>query len=214
MEAFYKEIIECVVDLDEEKAIALANKAISEGYDILDVIEKGYGKAVMKLGELWNEGEFFLPELVLGGNIVQESIKLLLPHLKSGEVRTTIARVVLATVEGDLHSIGKNIVATMLSANGFEVIDLGVDVPIDKIIDVALEKRAGVIGVSALLTTTMMEQKLLVQRLEEKGIREKFKVVLGGASVTEEWVNECGADGYSGNAVGAVKLINNILGKN
>ncbi|MFX0018472.1 MAG: B12-binding domain-containing protein [Promethearchaeota archaeon] len=210
-ESFYKKISEAIVSLDRDKAINLAKKAIEENMNLLAVVEKGFGAGIRRIGELWEEGEFFLPELMLGGNIVQESMGILLPHLKADKEDVTSGKVVIATIEGDIHSIGKTIVATMLSANGFEVYDLGADVSAEKIINTALEKNANIIGVSALLTTTMIGQKKLIEILEDKGIRDKFKVILGGAPVTKDWVNECKADGYADNAIEAVKLIKNLI---
>jgi len=210
-ESFYEEISESIVNLDKDKAISLAKKAIDENMNLLDVVEKGFGAGIRRIGDLWDEGEFFLPELMLGGNIVQESMELLLPHLKANKEDITSGKVVIATIEGDIHSIGKTIVATMLSANGFEVYDLGADVSAEKIIRTALEKNANIIGVSALLTTTMIGQKKLIETLKERGIRDKFKVILGGAPVTQNWVNECQADGYADNAIEAVKLIKKLM---
>ena len=210
-ESFYKEISEAIVSLDRDKAISFAKKAIEENMNLLDVVEKGFGAGIRRIGDLWEEGEFFLPELMLGGNIVQESMEILLPYLKANKEDVIPGKVVIATIEGDIHSIGKTIVATMLSANGFEVYDLGADVSAEKIINTALEKNANIIGVSALLTTTMIGQKKLIEILEHRGIRDKFKVILGGAPVTKNWVNECQADGYADNAIEAVKLIKKLM---
>ena len=204
---FYNEISQAIVNLDKEKAIKLANKAINEEMNLLEVIEKGFGQGIRRIGKLWEEGDFFLPELMLGGTIMQESLKILLPHLKNQGDKISSGIVVIATIEGDIHSIGKTIVATMLSANGFEVYDLGADIAAEKIVETAIEKQANIIGVSALLTTTMFGQKKVIELLESKGIRNKFKVIIGGAPVTPSWVNESGADGYADNAVEAVNLV-------
>ena len=212
-EQFYSEISDAIVNLDKEKAIELANRAITENLNLLEVIEKGYGDGIRRIGELWEEGEFFLPELMHGGNIMQESMDILLPSLKESGTSASQGVVVIATIEGDIHSIGKTIVGTMLSANGFDVYDLGADVPAEKIIETAVEKNADVIGVSALLTTTMFGQKKIIDILEDKGIRDNFKVIIGGAPVTKEWTEECNADGFAGSAVGAVKLVKNLLNK-
>jgi len=140
-------------------------------------------------------------------------MEILLPQLKKRGGDISLGTVVIATIEGDIHSIGKTIVATMLSAHGFEVYDLGADVSVDKIIQSAIEKNADIIGISALLTTTMIGQKTVIEKLEYKGLRDKFKVILGGAPVTNAWVEECGADGYAGNAIEAVKLVKSLLAK-
>jgi dimethylamine corrinoid protein len=210
---FYNEISQAIVNLDKEKAIKLANKAINEEMNLLEVIEKGFGQGIRRIGKLWEEGDFFLPELMLGGTIMQESLKILLPHLKNQGDKISSGIVVIATIEGDIHSIGKTIVATMLSANGFEVYDLGADIAAEKIVETAIEKQANIIGVSALLTTTMFGQKKVIELLESKGIRNKFKVIIGGAPVTPSWVNESGADGYADNAVEAVNLVKRLIKK-
>ena len=212
-EQFYNDISDAIVSLDKDKAIQLANHAINNKMDLLKVIERGFGEGIRRIGDLWEEGEFFLPELMLGGIIMQESMEILLPHLKSSDDSFMLGKVVIATIEGDIHSIGKTIVATMLSVNGFEVYDLGADVPAKKIVEVAIGKKVDIIGVSALLTTTMIGQKKVIKILNEKGIRNKFKIILGGAPVTKTWVEECGADGYAGSAIEAVKLVKNLLGK-
>jgi corrinoid protein of di/trimethylamine methyltransferase len=211
-EQFYKEITEAVIALDEEKSLNLAKKAIKENLNILDVIEKGFGSAIRQLGDLWDKGQFYLPELMFGGKIIEQAVDLLTPHLKSGEQRTILGKVVIATIENDIHSIGKTIVGTMLSASGFEVHDLGSDVPAETIVEQAVKYDVDVIGVSALLTTTMIGQKTVVALLEERGIRDRFRVVVGGAPVTDEWVKKCGADGYAPNAVEAVKLVKQLMG--
>jgi corrinoid protein of di/trimethylamine methyltransferase len=211
---YYNEISEAIVKLDKEKAIELAEKAITENMNLLEVIEKGYGEGIRKIGDLWEEGEFFLPELMLGGNIMQESLGILLPHLKQQGKKVSSGTVVIATIEGDIHSIGKTIVASMLSANGLEVYDLGADISAETIVETAIEKQANIIGVSALLTTTMFGQKKVIKLLESKGIRDKFKVILGGAPVTSSWVEESGADGYADNAIDAVKLVKTLLNLN
>ena len=212
-EQFYGEISDAIVNLDKEKAIELAKRAITEKLNLLEVIEKGFGDGIRRIGDLWEEGEFFLPELMLGGNIMQESMDILLPSLKESGASASLGVVVIATIEGDIHSIGKTIVGTMLSANGFDVYDLGADVPVEKIVETAVEKKADIIGVSALLTTTMFGQKKIIDLLEERGIRDNFKVIIGGAPVTKEWTEECNADGFAGSAVGAVKLVKNLLNK-
>lgn len=210
-EKFYEEISDAIVNLHEDKAIELANKAIGKNLNILNVIEEGFGAGIRRVGELWDAGEFFLPELMRGAKIMQDCLDLLIPHLQGGIERKTLGKVVIATIEGDIHSIGKTIVATMLRAYGFEVYDLGADIPAEEIIDEAIEKNVDIIGVSALLTTTMLGQKKVVEILKKRGISNKFKVILGGAPVTSKWVEECGADGYAGNAVEAVELAKSLL---
>ena len=162
-EQLYKKIIDSIVNLEEEKALDLANKAIIDNLNLVDVVEKGYAAGIRKVGELWEDGEFFLPELMRGAQIMQNCLDLLIPHLKEGSDGISRGTVVIATIEGDIHSIGKTIVGTMLRAYGFKVFDLGADIPAEKIVDAAIEKDADVIGVSALLTTTMFGQKKITE---------------------------------------------------
>ncbi len=209
----FKNIVDSIVNLEEDKAIELANEALKKKMNLLEVVEKGFSAGIRKVGELWEEGEFFLPELMRGAQIMQKCLDILIPHIQKGSEEISQGKVVIATIEGDIHSIGKTIVATMLRAYGFVVYDLGADVPAEKIVDVAIEKDADVIGVSALLTTTMFGQKKIIEILKERNLLERFKVILGGAPVTSSWVNECNADGFAENAVSAVKLVKSLLNK-
>ncbi|MFX1310964.1 MAG: B12-binding domain-containing protein [Promethearchaeota archaeon] len=212
-EEFYNEISNAIVNLDEEKAVEYANKAIQDNMNLLDVVEKGFAAGIRKVGVLWEEGDYFLPELMRGAQIMQNCLDLLMPHLQNTLEKISNGTVVIATIEGDIHSIGKTIVATMLRAYGYEVYDLGADVPVEKIVDKAIEKKADIIGVSALLTTTMIGQKKVISLLKEKNLVDRFKVIFGGAPVTSAWVEECNADGYAENAIDAVKLVKSLLGK-
>jgi len=213
IEEFYKEISTAIVNLDEEKAVEYANKAIKDNMRLLDVVEKGFAAGIRKVGELWEEGEFFLPELMRGAQIMQKCLDLLIPHLQSASEKISRSTVVIATIEGDIHSIGKTIVATMLRAYGYEVYDLGADVPVEKIVEEAIERKADIIGISALLTTTMTGQKKVIELLKEKNLANKFKVILGGAPVTNTWVEDCNADGFADNAIDAVRLVKSLLDK-
>ena len=171
----FEEMAKSIIEFEEKRALELAHKAVDEQINLLEVIEKGFGEGIKKVGELFSEGELFLPELMVSAQIMQDVITFLDPHLKKGgEERKTLGKVVIATIEGDIHSIGKTLVGTMLKANGFEVYDLGADVPIDKIIEVAINKDADIIGLSALLTTTMIGQKKLIEKLKVNGLKEKF----------------------------------------
>ncbi|MFX1242105.1 MAG: B12-binding domain-containing protein [Promethearchaeota archaeon] len=210
-DTFYNEISDAIVNLDEEKAIEYANKAIIENMNLIEVIEKGFAEGIRTIGELWEDGEYFLPELMRGAQIMQNCLDLLIPHLQNSSAQISRGKVVIATIEGDIHSIGKTIVATMLRAYGYEVYDLGADVPVEKIVEEAIEKEADIIGVSALLTTTMTSQKKVIELLKEKNVANKFKVILGGAPVTNSWVEECNADGFAENAIEAVKLVKSLL---
>jgi trimethylamine corrinoid protein len=211
-EEIYKEMAESIVGLNQEKALKLANQALKDDMDLLKVIEKGFGEGIRMVGDLWDDGEFFLPELMSGAQIMQKAVDVFTPKLQSsGAARQSSGKVLLATIEGDIHSIGKTIVATMLRANGFQVIDLGTDVKAEKIVDEAIKENVDIIGVSTLLTTTMVNQKKVIEILDEKNLRSKFKVIFGGAPVTQGWVDECSADGYAENAVESVKLAKSLM---
>lgn len=214
-EDLFKQMSDAVVNMDADTAISLAKQAAAnDQLNLLDVIEKGFGDGIRKVGDLWDEGEFFLPEMMRGAQIMQEAVDIITDKLnESGSERVVLGKVVIATIEGDIHSIGKTIVATMLRANGFEVIDLGADIPASKIVDKALEINADIIGVSALLTTTMVNQRKIIELLNDKDARDSMKVMFGGAPVTAEWVKECGADAYAENAVEAVITAKKLLGK-
>lgn len=210
---FFKDSSESIVNLDQEKAIELAQQAIDEGLNLLEVVEKGFGEGIRKVGDLWDEGEYFLPELMRGAQIMQEAIDILTPKIReSGHTRHTRGKVIMATIEGDIHSIGKTIVGALLRASGFEIFDLGVDIKAETIVEEAIKQKANLIGVSTLLTTTMLNQKKVIEMLDEKNLRGKIKVMLGGAPVTAKWaLEDCKADGFADNAVEAVKVAKNLL---
>jgi corrinoid protein of di/trimethylamine methyltransferase len=166
------------------------------------------------LGDLFARGEVFLPHLVMGGDAMKAAIAVLEPELaKRQQQRRVLGKVVIGTVAGDIHEIGKSLVATMLSANGFQVFDLGVDVPVSTFVEKAREVEADIVGLSALLTTTMLNQGRVIESLQEAGLREKVKVMVGGAPVSQSWAEQIDADGYSENAIGAVALAKELMGK-
>jgi dimethylamine corrinoid protein len=212
-EELFKKMAASIIDGDSDEAVALARQSIGEGMDPLDAITKGYVVGVNTVGEAFGRGDAFLPELVMAGEAMKAAVTTLDPEMKKrGTERKMLGKVVIATVEGDIHEIGKSLVATMLGASGFEVFDLGVDTPSDKIIGKALEVNADIIAMSALLTTTMVKQREVIEELEKEGLRSKVKVMVGGAPVTREWVTTIGADGYSEDAIGAVMLAKRLLG--
>ena len=197
---------------DKEQAKTLAEEAVKNKEDINQIID-AFSDAIRHVGDLFEEGEYFLPELMRSAEAMKEAMDILTPALTDkvkGERKTS--KVVIGTIEGDIHDIGKTLVASMLQAEGFEVFDLGADVPVDTFIEKAIEVDAQLICISALLTTTMIGQKTLIEKLKEKGIRDKFKVLIGGAPVTKNWMDEIGADGTAENAVSAVKLAKKLVG--
>ena len=212
-EELFKKMAQSVLDGDSDAAVALAKQAVESDIDPLDAITKGYVVGVNQVGESFANGDAFLPELVMAGEAMKAAVTALEPEMKKrGSKRMMLGKVVLATVEGDIHEIGKSLVGTMLSASGFEVFDLGVDVPAAKIIAKVQEVDANLVGLSALLTTTMVKQKEVIDELDKLGLRRKVKVMVGGAPVTRDWVQKIEADGYSEDAIGAVALAKQLLG--
>ncbi|HUV35954.1 MAG TPA: corrinoid protein [Patescibacteria group bacterium] len=214
MNNLYEECAGAVLAGDSARAEELARKAMEEKLPPLEVIEKGFVKGIKEVGRLWEEGSLFLPELVMGAEAMKKAMAVIRPALEGGEDASNVqGRVVIGTIEGDIHDIGKTLVATMLSANGFEIADLGADVPVERFIEEAQRIDADCIAISALLTTTMNGQKRVVDALEERSMRQAVKVVVGGAPCSAEWAEEIGADGYAGDAVGAVRLLKGLIGR-
>jgi corrinoid protein of di/trimethylamine methyltransferase len=212
-EELFKKMAQSVLDGDTDAAIALAKQAIASGINPLEAITNGFVSGVNQVGENFACGQAFLPELVMAGEAMKAAVSTLEPEMqKRGLERKMLGKVVLATVEGDIHEIGKSLVGTMLSASGFQVFDLGVDVPAEKIIAKIQEVDADLVGLSALLTTTMVKQKEVIEELDKLGLRKKVKVMVGGAPVTKDWVQKIEADGYSEDAIGAVGLAKQLVG--
>lgn len=205
-EELFQAMAQSIIDGEFEIAADLARQSIDAGMDPLEAITRGYVVGVRQVGDTFACGDVFLPELVMAGEAMKAAIAVLEPELKKrGATREILGKVILATVEGDIHEIGKSLVGTMLTASGFEVYDLGVNVPAETIMQKAEEVQADIIGLSALLTTTMVRQKEVIEALDKKGMRTQTKVMIGGAPVTSDWVKKIGADGYSDDAIGAVK---------
>jgi corrinoid protein of di/trimethylamine methyltransferase len=208
----FSAMAQSIMEGDAEVAEQLALEALEAGMDPLDAINQGFVVGLDQIGELFGAGEAYLPELVMAGEAMKAVVQTLEPEMaKRGVGRQSLGTVVLATIEGDIHDIGKSLVGTMLSVAGFKVFDLGVDVPILTLIEKARDEHADIIGVSALLTTTMVKQRDMVEALEDMGLHGSVKVIVGGAPVTQAWADEIGADGYSEDAVGAVALAKKLL---
>ena len=206
----FKEMAQSILDGDDEVSVELAEKGLAEGLDPLQIITDGYMPGVNEVGDAFACGDAFLPELVMAGEAMKAAIAVLEPAMKaSGQSREILGKVVLATVEGDIHEIGKSLVGTMLTSSGFEVYDMGVDVPADVLLAKAEEVDADIIGLSALLTTTMIKQKELIDEVAKRGM--KVMVMVGGAPVTKEWVQRIEADGYSEDAIGAVAIAKELM---
>jgi corrinoid protein of di/trimethylamine methyltransferase len=209
----YTQLALAVIEGDQELAISFTEQALAQGMNPLEIINQGLTPGIDVVGEKFSCGEYFLPHLVMAGNTLKAALTLLEPALKAdGIARQVPGTVVLGTVAGDIHEIGKSLVGTMLMANGFVVHDLGVDVPASKFIAAVNETGANLVGLSALLTTTMGVQRKVVEELSAAGLRDQVKVMVGGAPVSMEWAQEIGADGYAEDAVGAVALARRLVG--
>jgi corrinoid protein of di/trimethylamine methyltransferase len=201
-----------VLDLDVDRVRAAAEEAVRLGIDPIEAIDEGLAKGVRTIGDKFAAGEAFLTELVMAGEAMKAGVEVLRPVILQRKLqRKSSGIVVIGTVRGDIHDIGKNIVAVMLESAGFEVNDLGVDVPPDKFVDKSKESKAQIVAMSALLTVSTPEQKNTVQAIEKAGIRKNVKVAVGGAAVTPEWARQIGAEGYSDNAVDAVELFKKLV---
>jgi corrinoid protein of di/trimethylamine methyltransferase len=209
----FQAMAQSIIDGESEVAEKLARQAIEAGIDPLEAINQGFVVGVNHVGSEFSCGNAFLPELVMAGEAMKVAVSTLEPEMqRRGTELKSLGKVVLATIHGDIHDIGKTLVGTMLSASGFKVYDLGVDVPVTRLIEKAVEVNADIVAVSALLTTTMVRQRDVVEALDDMGLRPKIKVMVGGAPVTGEWVKEIGADGYSEDAIGAVQVAKRLLG--
>lgn len=202
----YQKLAQAVIDGEPEDAEALAKQALDQGLDPLTCINEGLTKGIQKVGELFASGEYFLPELIIGAEAMKQALAVLEPAMVGDQSREVVGRVVLGTVEGDMHEIGKTLVGTMLTANGFQVYDIGVDRTAADFVQAVRENEADIVGASALLTTTMLQQKKLIEALEEANLRDKVQVMVGGAPVTESFATEIGANGYAEDAISAVDL--------
>jgi corrinoid protein of di/trimethylamine methyltransferase len=212
-EELFKQMAQAVIDGDEEQAERLAQQALAQGIPPLEAISKGYTAGMDVVGELFSSGEYFLPDLILGGEAMKAALSVLEPALKAaGLERQVLGTVVLGSVKGDIHEIGKALVGTMLSANGFLVHDLGIDVASGQFVSKAREYNADIVALSALLTTTMLHQQEVIEHLAEAGLRERVKVMVGGSPVTQAWADRIGADGFAEDAAGAVVAARKLMG--
>jgi corrinoid protein of di/trimethylamine methyltransferase len=209
---FIKDLRMAILTGDVDKARELAKMSIDNKYDPQNVINEGIRVAMDEVGDRFSTGEFFLPDLVRSGEATKVVIAELKPRImKDGGKSDTGGKIVIGTVKGDIHEIGKTLVTTMLMAGGFEVIDLGVDVPTEKFIEMVEEENVEIVGLSALLTTTMPTQKVVIEALEEAGLRKSVKVIIGGAPTDAAWAEKIGADAYCDNAVEAVRVVRRLM---
>jgi corrinoid protein of di/trimethylamine methyltransferase len=205
------ELYDAILTGNAKKAEEVTKAALAAGADPSELLGKYMIPAMDEVGKRFECNDYFVPELLIAARAMKTALLLLTPKLAAAGVKAA-GRVVIGTVQGDLHDIGKNLVASMLEGGGFQVVDLGVDVPPQKFVEAAREADGTILALSALLTTTMTQMKLVIQALEAAGLRAKTRVVIGGAPITQQYADEIGADGYSDNASGAVGLARKLVG--
>ncbi len=201
---------QAVLAFDAAKITEIVKTEIEAGTDCLSILNDGLISAMDEVGKRFSEGVLFVPEMLMAAQVMKAGLEVLKPHMSNFDLRYK-GTVVIGTVKGDLHDIGKNLIAMMMEGAGFKIVDLGVNVDVGKFISAAKENQADVVALSALLTTTMPAMKDVIDALEEEGMRDAVKVIIGGAPVTQDFSQSIGADGYSPNAPGAVGLAKNLM---
>lgn len=211
-EELFKKLSEAVIASDSQKVVEAAKQVIEKGIDPVEAIEKGLSKGAITVGEKFDKMEIFLTGLMMAADAMKAGMDILLPQIFKEKI-VKKGTVVSGTVKGDIHDIGKNILVALLRANGFDVYDLGVDVPTSKFIEEAEKVNADIITLSALMSSTIGGQKDVIDYLKETGKREKFIIMVGGGPTTREWVEEIGADGWAETATEAIKLASELIAK-
>jgi 5-methyltetrahydrofolate--homocysteine methyltransferase len=205
-----EKIVECVLGAEMDKVESLVKEGLAEGTDPSVLLKEGLIKGMDVIGEQFENGDLFLPEMLAAAMTMKAGVEILKPHLAGGDSKAA-GIVVIGTVQGDIHDIGKNLVAMMLEGAGFEVADVGIDVPPEDFVKAVEEKKPQVVGLSALLTNTMPAVKMTIDALQEAGLRDQVKIMIGGAPVTQEFAYEVGADGYASDAAGAVNIARGFI---
>jgi len=209
-EALFKQLSDAVVEMEEESAVEISNKIVEQHIDAVEAIEKGLSVGMEKAGQLFEDEEYFIPELLTCSDAMYAGLHVLKPHIK-GSNEGEKQKVIIGVIEGDTHDIGKNLVKIMLETSGFDVVDLGRDISPQEFVNKAKEVNAEIIAMSTLMTTTMVGIAKVVELLEQDNIREKFKVIVGGGPISQAFADRIGANGYAGNATEAVKLVQRLL---
>jgi corrinoid protein of di/trimethylamine methyltransferase len=213
LDPIIEDIQQAIIDLEEDKTAELTQEAIDKEISPLVILQQGLTEGVRTVGDKFGRGEVFLPELAMSADCMRAGVDLVEPLLDEMDLadEDTAGKVVMGTVDEDIHNIGKNILITMLKANGFDVVDLGVEIPNEDFVEAVKEEKPDILGMSALMTMTMDHQEEVIELLEEEGVRGDVKVMVGGAPTSEEWRDEIGADGYADNADAAVELATDLL---
>jgi len=205
----YERMKNSVIEMDTDAAVAAAKDALAQGFDPIACIENGLSEAMKEISDRFDRAEVFVPQIILASEAFTAAVEVLTADLKGGVASK--GKVIVHTVEGDIHDIGKSILGILLQANGYEVIDLGRDVLVNNVVDAAVQNDVDVISGSALMTTTMPAQREIIQELQDRGLRDKYKCVFGGAPTSQEWVDSIGGDGWADNAAAGVDLIRELV---
>ena len=210
--ASYEELQELIITGQKDKVAAAVKTLLDSGKAPMDIINEGLTAGMSVVGVKFKAGDMFIPEVMISAHAMKEGMDILKPLVVNESSSLSTKKAVIGTVEGDIHSIGKSIVAMLMESSGFEIIDLGVDVPVDKFISAVKKEQPMILGMSALLTTTMPRMKDIIEALKEAGLRDKTRVMVGGAPLTQEFADSIGADGYAPDASSAVDKAKSILG--
>ena len=212
MTVTFQELQEAVIEGQNKRVAKLVAQALADGLPAVEILNQGLTSAMVEVGRLFEQGDVFIPEMMLAARAMREGVEVLKPHLKQGDIKR-VGKTVITTVEGDLHDIGKNLVIIMVGGVGFEVVDLGVDVAPQRIIEALRTEKPDVLMLSALITSTLNSMRTTIQAIEEAGLREQVKILVGGAPVTESFAQQIGADGYAPDAAGAARVALRVIGK-
>ena len=213
-EEIIQDLSDYVFDMEDEDIVAIAEEYVAAGYDVQDAIMDGLVDGMARAGELFAEEEYYVTDILMCADALNNAMDIFKPLLleRKEENKEVKRKIVLGTVEGDTHDIGKNLVKIMFEVGGFEVIDLGRDVPLEMFVDAAVEEKADIIGMSSLMTTTMTGMKTVIEMLEQRQIRDQYKVMIGGGAVSQFYADEIGADAFTKDAIIAVERAKELLG--
>ncbi len=209
-EAMFRELEEAIVQMDADTALGLVEKLLESGESALEILNTALLPALDRVGVLFRDGDYFLPEVLMCVKAYDNAFKIILPKLKEGDYSTR-GKVLLGTVEGDIHEIGKNILFALLQGNGFDVLDMGVNVKAEAFLSKAKEWSPNIIGMSALLSTTMPAMKEVIETFAKEGLRKSYKFIIGGAPLSQRFADEIGADGYGEDAQSGVELVKRLM---
>jgi 5-methyltetrahydrofolate--homocysteine methyltransferase len=210
---YFDKLAQTIVDGQKDECIHLINEGLAQGVDSLEAIEKGLGQGIIQVGDDFGEGRCFLPELIMAADVMKDGVAILDERIKAeGRTRKSLGKIVIGTVKGDIHDIGKSVVAAVLQANGYDVVDLGIDVDEERFVEAVKEHNADCLGMSSLLTLAIQEMGTVIEKLKDEGLRDKIKVIVGGCPVTQEFAEEIGADAVGFDAADAVRKMEGLLG--